>query len=154
MISEFLKKEAIFTNVNVEAGTKEAALKEISALNAEVSGVNADTLYKLFANREDLDSTGFGSEIAIPHAKVEGYKGGMIGITKFSSPIEWDSIDGEPVTTTINLIMPGDDAGNTHLTVISSLMRKLVHQDFIDGLKSLEDANDIYDYIIREMEEK
>ena len=78
----------------------------------------------------------------------------MIGITKFSSPIEWDSIDGEPVTMTINLIMPGDDAGNTHLTVISSLMRKLVHQDFIDGLKSLEDANDIYDYIIREMEEK
>lgn len=153
MISKFLNKEAIFIDINVEAGTKDAALKKISALNAEVSGVDADTLYKHFAEREKLDSTGFGSGVAIPHAKIDGYQGGMIGIVKFSEPIEWDAIDGKPVSTTINLIMPGDDNGDTHLTVISKLMRKLVHQDFIDQLNSLNDADELYDFIIREMED-
>lgn len=153
MISKFLNKEAIFTDINVEAGTKDAALKKISALNAEISGVDADTLYKNFAEREKLDSTGFGSGVAIPHAKINGYQGGMIGIVKFSKPIEWDSIDGEPVSTTINLIMPGDDNGDTHLTVISKLMRKLVHQDFIDQLNALPDADSLYDFIISEMED-
>ena len=77
----------------------------------------------------------------------------MIGIVKFSEPIEWDAIDGKPVSTTINLIMPGDDNGDTHLTVISKLMRKLVHQDFIDQLNSLDDADKLYDFIINDLSE-
>lgn len=59
----------------------------------------------------------------------------------------------KPVSTTINLIMPGDDNGDTHLIVISKLMRKLVHQDFIDQLNSLNDTDELYDFIIREMED-
>ena len=135
------------------SSTKEEALKKISELCSKEAGVDAKELCKSYEEREKLDSTGFGSGVAIPHAKLDGYQGGMIGIVKFAEPVDWDSIDGQPVKTTIDLVMPGNDDGNTHLQVISKLMRKLVHQNFIDQLNEITDADELYNFIIKEMED-
>ena len=62
-------------------------------------------------------------------------------------------MDGQPVKVAIALIMPDGDEDNTHLTILAKLARKLVHQEFMDNLLNMEDKVELYQYILKEMED-
>ncbi len=151
MLKTMLKPEFIFSNVKVSEPEREAAIRKISEFCEENAGVSASLLTERFMDRENLDSTGFGNGVAIPHAKIPNLKNPMVAVTRFEEGIEWDAIDGEPVKVAIALIMPDGDEANTHLQVISQLSRKLVHQHNIDTLINEEDPTKLYNFIINEM---
>ncbi|OOM81579.1 PTS sugar transporter subunit IIA [Clostridium sp. BL-8] len=153
MINTILEPENIFIEVEIDQAEKEYAVREISRLCSEKTGIKSEVLYKNFMDREALDSTGFGNGVAIPHAKVKNLKKPMIGIIKFSKPIEWDAIDGNPVNVVIPLIMPAEDENNLHLKIISSFARKLAHKEFIEKLNTEMDTMKLYKYIIKEVGE-
>lgn len=150
MIRDLLKKELVMTNIAVPANTKEDAIAIMSEKCAAFSGLSASELCEGFLEREALDSTGFGNNVAIPHAKLECVKEPLIAIFKFENGIEWDALDGEPVQIAIALIMP--KTGDTHLQVISKFSRKLMNDDFISGLMGANDATDLYNFVITELE--
>lgn len=153
MIKAILEPENIFIEVEVDKAEKEYAIKEVSRLCSEKTGINSEILYKSFMDREALDSTGFGNGVAIPHAKILNLKNPMIGIVKFSKSIEWDAIDGNPVNVIIPLVMPAKDENNLHLKIISSFARKLAHKEFIERLNTEMDTMKLYNYIIQEVGE-
>lgn len=153
MLKEMLKPENVFVNIETEGTDKEEALTVISSLCAKSSGIAADVLAEAYMKREELDSTGFGDGIAIPHAKIKGLTNPMVAIGKFAKPIEWGAIDDKPVTTVIALIMPDGDEDNIHLQVISKFARKLVHSEFVKTLVEATDSVELYHYIMKEMEE-
>lgn len=153
MIETILKPENIFIEVVINKAKKECAIEKISKLCSEKLGIEDEVLYKKFMDREELDSTGFGNGVAIPHAKVLNLKSPMIGIVKFSKAIEWDAIDGQAVNVAIPLIMPAEDENNLHLKIISSFARKLAHREFIEKLNTEMDPMKLYNYIIQEMGE-
>ena len=146
-----LKPEFIFSNVKVDSLERKEAIEKISAFCEESTGISASTLAERFMDRENLDSTGFGNGVAIPHAKIPNLKNPMVAVARFEDGIEWDAIDGEPVKVAIALIMPDGDEANTHLQVIAQLSRKLVHQETIDTLVNEVDSMKLYNFMINEM---
>ncbi len=154
MMKDMLKPEYIFLDVEVPKETKEDALKTISEICAKKKGFDPNELIQTFMARESADSTGFGSGVAIPHAKIKNLQEPMVAIFKFTKAIEWEAIDDEPVNLAIALIMPLEDEDNTHLQVISQFARLLVHDEFVEKLTNSIDSDDLYNYIIKKLEEK
>ena len=148
---ELLKPDYIFMNQRPKSASLDAALELISEKCSEYAGVRASELKKMFLKREKMDSTGFGEQLAIPHAKVKRLNNPMIAVFRFEEGIDWKSMDGQPVRVAIALIMPAGDENNTHLQVLAKLSRKLVHQEFMEMLLKIEDKKELYNYIIEEM---
>lgn len=151
MLKTMLKPEFIFSDVKIDSLERKEAIEKISSFCEASTGISASTLAEKFMDRENLDSTGFGNGVAIPHAKIPNLKNPMVAVTRFADGIEWDAIDGEPVKVAIALIMPDGDEANTHLQVIAQLSRKLVHQETIDTLVNEVDSMKLYNFIINEM---
>lgn len=152
MIENLLKQESIFFNVEVPGTAKTDAVKTVSKLCAAYGHVEENALFRAFMKREEVDSTGFGGGIAIPHAKISGLKNPFVAIIQFKNPVEWDAIDDEPVKTAIALVMPSDDKNNLHLDVLAKLSRKLMDETFVQKLVGETTPDDLYDFIIKELE--
>ncbi|MFW6368834.1 MAG: PTS sugar transporter subunit IIA, partial [Spirochaetota bacterium] len=59
--------------VELSARDKEQALRKLAELavsSKALEGVNSETIYNALADRERQGSTGFGKEVAIPHARL------------------------------------------------------------------------------------
>lgn len=131
---EFLSKEHIILNKN-GLGTKKEIIEMISqkAIELGISN-NKEELLQSFIEREDLGTTGFGDGLAIPHAKCKYVNEVAIIIVKSDTPIEWESIDNNPVYIAISLLVPEDNPDNIHLKVLSAISRKLVNQTFKNAI--------------------
>lgn len=57
----------------------------------------ADRLADEVLAREEVETTGIGGGIAIPHARSEVVAGTSVVIGTLREPVSWNSIDGEPV---------------------------------------------------------
>ena len=132
---------------------KASAIEMISELCSEKAGTSQKELYYAFMEREALDSTGFGEQLAIPHAKVSSLLNPLVAVIRFKEGIDWDAQDNQKVMVAIALVMPNDDKENVHLTVLSKLARKLVHPEFMQMLLTETDEEKLYQYIIGEMED-
>ena len=47
--------------------------------------------------REEVETTGIGGGIAIPHARSEAVVGTHVIVASLAEPISWNAVDGEPV---------------------------------------------------------
>jgi len=65
-ISDYLKEENI--KMNLVAKTKEKAIKTLLEFNS----LDKESILKEIMKREELESTGFGNGIAVPHARIDG----------------------------------------------------------------------------------
>ena len=84
--------------------------------------------------REAVYSTGLGHGFAIPHCKSDAMVANSIGILRLKRPIEWGSIDNQPVRMVILLATRESDKDQAHMRVFSKLARKLMHEDFREHL--------------------
>jgi len=95
-ISNYLDERAILF-LNVENRTL-ALEKLIDALDKEGKLKNRQEFHHAILEREKIVSTGIGMGVAIPHAKLEGYKDFFIAIgIQEGRGIEWNALDGLPV---------------------------------------------------------
>lgn len=147
MLEEMLTYENVHLGVELPEYTKEAGLKSVSALcaNDEVSEAQ---LLDAFTKREAEYSTGCGGGIAIPHAKIPGLKNPQVVVVRFAEPIDWEAIDGKPITMCICMVMPNETKDNIHLKVISQLSRKLINKKFVSHILSEEDPKALRDYMV------
>jgi mannitol/fructose-specific phosphotransferase system IIA component (Ntr-type) len=154
MIKELLKPETLFFHTVVSGKEKKDAVRTVSKLCAQYGNLSEELLYRSFMDREQIESTGFGGEVAIPHAKLENLAHPFIAIVRFEVPVEWESMDDLPVKAAIALVMPAANKGDTtHLEVLAQFSRKLVNQAFLDKLVNEQDPSELYRYIIGEMGE-
>ena len=147
MLKDMLTPEDVHVGVVLDEYTKDAALRKAASL-CTASGASVEELYQAFLKREAEDSTGCGGGVAIPHAKIAGKVTPKVVVVRFAEPIEWEAIDDQPVKIAICLVMPEVDKDNTHLVVISHFARKLASTAFVDAITSIQDAHELYDYII------
>ena len=84
--------------------------------------------------REDHDSTGFLCGMAIPHCKSSHVKQSAIFVVNFEHPIPWETMDENPVSTVISLLIP--ESGSTEaLHMLSKLSRSIMKPDTRTALK-------------------
>ncbi len=79
--------------------------------------------------REGIISTGIGMGVAIPHAKLDSFQDFFIavGIKRYGSGIEWDSLDGSPVR--IVFLIGGPISQQTAYLKLLSQLTKVIKQE-------------------------
>ncbi len=102
--------------------------------------------------RESVYSTGLGHGFAIPHCKTDAVAGNSIGILKLDQPIEWGSLDGNPVRMVILLALRESNPNGTHMKVFSRLARKLMDEEFRGRLMQIDDPGEMISHVGRELE--
>jgi fructose-specific PTS system IIA-like component len=103
--------------------------------------------------RESVYATGLGHGFAIPHCKTDAVSANSIGILKLERPIEWGSLDGNPVSMVILLALRESGQNGTHMKVFSRLARKLMDEDFRGRLMNINDPGEMISHVGRELEE-
>ena len=85
---------------------------------------------EVWRRERDAYSTDLVPGFAIPHCRTDALESSSLAIVSLAEPVEW-SPGGEPVSTVLLLaVRESDTAGATHLRVLSSLSRRLMHEEF------------------------
>ena len=134
--------------INIELDTKASALQFL-AESAQKLRLTTDSSAVLnsFDDREKEGSTGMMDGFAIPHAKNATITEASVLIVKTKNPIEWDSLDGKPTEVIIALLIPEQEAGTTHLKLLSKVARLLMNSEFKQQVKQLDSETEIAEYV-------
>jgi fructose-specific phosphotransferase system IIA component len=96
--------------------------------------------------RENQRSTGIGEGFAIPHGKSTKISRLVLAIGIPAQPIDFDSIDGEPVKLLALLLSPSDKIAE-HIQALGRISRLMKDEDFRKTAFNTESAEELYDYI-------
>lgn len=121
-----------------EASGKKQLLLDLSARAAELTGIDARTIYETLLQRERLGSTGLGRGIAVPHVKLAAMSGIMCLFARLKEPIDFESLDGEPVDLIFVLLAP-EHAGGDHLKALARISRLVREPTALDRLRTAPD---------------
>jgi nitrogen PTS system EIIA component len=135
-----LKRTLCHTSCN----SKKRSLEVLASLIADGSeNINAEELFEQLINRERLGSTGLGGGIAIPHCRFKT-SGATIGaLMTLAKPIDFDSVDGEPVDIIFAMLVP-ENADAEHLQTLAHLAERLQNKQFVASLRRAETPDDLY----------
>lgn len=121
--------------LDLKATSKKQVFQELARVAAEETGLTAREVFDAVLERERLGSTGVGSGVAIPHARLKGVDR-IVGVfTRLEQPIDFDSIDDEPADLIFMLLAP-DEAGADHLKALARVSRALRRPELRDRLRS------------------
>ena len=130
--------------VPVESKEKEAVITElVDLLDANGLLLDRNTALEAVLTRERTRSTGTGEGIAIPHGKCKAVKELVMAIGIARDPIDFESVDGKPVTILILLVSPSDQTG-PHIQALARISRLMLDEEFRHRLESAESANEVY----------
>lgn len=141
--ADFVKVENVF--VAEDFASRDEALSFVSnqAVKAGIAG-DADAVMNAFLAREAEGTTGMMEGFAIPHAKSDAINEAAVIVVKDESGVTgWDTMDGAPVNVAIALLIPGAQAGTTHLKILSKVAEALMDEDFRATVKGSTDAAEI-----------
>lgn len=141
--ADFVKVENVF--VAEDFASRDEALSFVSnqAVKAGLAG-DADAVMNAFLAREAEGTTGMMEGFAIPHAKSDAITEAAVIVVKDESGVTgWDTMDGAPVNVAIALLIPGAQAGTTHLKILSKVAEALMDEDFRGTVKGSTDAAEI-----------
>ena len=141
--ADFVKVENVF--VAEDFASRDEALSFVSnrAVKAGIAS-DADAVMNAFLAREAEGTTGMMEGFAIPHAKSDAITEAAVIVVKDESGVTgWDTMDGAPVNVAIALLIPGAQAGTTHLKILSKVAEALMDEDFRATVKGSTDSAEI-----------
>jgi fructose-specific phosphotransferase system IIA component len=133
--------------VPVENKEKEAAITElVDLLAANGLLLNRDEALDAVLTREKIRSTGTGAGIAIPHGKCNAVKEIVMAIGIAHEPIEFDSVDGKPVSILILLVSPLDQTG-PHIQALAAISKVMLNEESRQTFEKASSADDVYNLL-------
>ena len=145
-LTEILKPQNI--KVPLVATAKSDAIGELVQLLADNNEVNdAKKVLDAVLEREATRTTGIGNGLAIPHGKCTGTDHLVMAIGKPAAPIDFQSIDGRPVTVIWMLTSPPDKTG-PHIHALARISRLMTIDRFRQSLNEATTPQDIFDAIV------
>lgn len=141
--SDFVKVENVF--VAEDFASRDEALSFVSNQAVKAGLANdADAVMNAFLAREAEGTTGMMEGFAIPHAKSDAITEAAVIVVKDESGVTgWDTMDGAPVNVAIALLIPGAQAGTTHLKILSKVAEALMDEEFRATVKGSTNAAEI-----------
>ena len=144
-LSEMLKPANI--KLGLEAGAKNEAIKELVdllAANGEVQ--DAKKVLEAVLERETTRTTGIGNGLAIPHGKCNGTDHLIMALGKAKTPIDFQAIDGRPVTWIWLLTSPPDKTG-PHIHALARISRLMTIDKFRQALAGAKTPQEVFDIV-------
>ena len=133
--------------VPVENKDKEAVITElVDLLDANGLLLDRDIALEAVLARERTRSTGTGAGIAIPHGKCNAVKELVMAIGITHEPIEFESVDGKPVTIFTLLVSPADQTG-PHIQALARISKLMLDEEFKQKLEKATSADEVYELL-------
>lgn len=147
-MTEILNPKAVQSVLT--ASSKKRLLQNISEQAETIYGLDAKKVFTALQDRENLGTTGVGKGVAIPHARFSAVKG-IVGLfTRLEKPIDFDSLDKQPVDLVFTLLAPIDD-NPQHLKALALVSRTLRNSEVCAKLRSNEDPQTLFSILIEGM---
>jgi PTS system nitrogen regulatory IIA component len=127
---------------------KEQIFKFISGKAGEDTGTDPDKILEMLLESENLNPSGVGDGVAIPHLKLAELSSPYSLFAKLSQSVEFDAVDGQPVDMVYLLISPEQD-GPKHLSRLAKVSRMFRSHALCSKLRIADNDN-----VIRNLIEK
>lgn len=108
---------------------------------------DADKIEADLWERENQYSTGFESQIAIPHAKTANVSQAGVIFIRLQQAIDWESLDDQPVKIIFGLLVPESGAKVLHLQIINSLASHIIDDEFREQIFAANDEDELFHYM-------
>ena len=123
---------------------KKSVIDELVDVLADAELIfDADALKRIVWEREQQRSTGIGQGLAIPHGKADCAESLVMAIGCPASPIDFDSVDKQPVRLIVLLASPPDKTSQ-HIQALGKISRLLSDASFRDAATTAESAEALY----------
>jgi PTS system nitrogen regulatory IIA component len=113
--------------------TKADAIRALSRLLGEGAKLPADAVERVLVEREQLQSTGIGEGVAIPHGAMAQLEHQCAALLIVPNGVDFQAIDGDKVTLIFAVIGPKRATGE-HLKTLARVSRLLRNKSFRDRL--------------------
>jgi PTS system nitrogen regulatory IIA component len=133
--------------------SKKEAMQRLAELLAIGCGKDSSVILKVLADREELQSTGIGDGVAIPHGSMEMLEQQTAAVLLCPQGIDFESIDGRPARIVIGVVGPKRATGE-HLRMLARISRLLRDGTFRDRLLSSPDGGAAFTVIRTEEESR
>ena len=134
-------------DLNVVGKTKEEVIRHLAQLADRQGRIQDIEKYsKAVMHRESEYSTAMGFGIAIPHGKTDAVIEPFLCFAKVDK-VDWNALDGGLVDLVFMIGVP-EEAGNTHLKILASISRKLMKEEFRNGLRNAGTAKELMEFLL------
>lgn len=139
-ISQLLAPENIV--LDVDASSKKRVFEKVGLLFENNQGIARSAVFDSLFAREKLGSTGLGRGIAIPHGRIKGLKEARGAFLRLTTPVPFDSPDGQPVSLLFVLLVP-EQATEQHLQILSELAERFSDRTCREALSTADSPDTI-----------
>lgn len=101
-------------------------------------GLTCRDIVNATMERERLGSTGVGSGVALPHARIDGLDRVYTVFARLEDPMDYEAVDDVPVDLVVFLVAPSD-SGGAHLRALAQFSRRLRREDTRERLRAAPD---------------
>lgn len=140
-LSDLVSPQGVVAHLKVSG--KKQLLQELATRASAITGVPERVIFETLLERERLGTTGVGQGIAIPHGKLAGIDRIHGLFARLGEPIDFDSIDDQPVDLVFLLLAP-EGAGADHLKALARVSRLLRNQTMCEKLRAAEDKSALF----------
>jgi fructose-specific phosphotransferase system IIA component len=137
--------------VDIDATTKEEATRQLAERLVSAGRVTEIEGYlAAVAKREEHFPTGIEGGIAIPHAQSDLVTAPSVAVATSVAGIDFGADDGP--SHLIFLIAAPAAGDGAHLSILASLARKVMHEEFRDALRADKNPASIAETVTREVQ--
>jgi PTS system nitrogen regulatory IIA component len=126
---------------------KGEVLEALAGLLATGTGQDAASIHKVLTDRENLQSTGIGDGVAIPHGSMDALETQTAAVLLCPEGIDFHSIDGRPAKIVVGVVGPRRATGE-HLRMLARISRLLRDGALRDRLLEAPDSADAFGVIV------
>lgn len=137
----------------LQATDAAGAIEELAGLLASQDRVTDRGTYvqAVLAREEETGGTGMESGVAIPHAKSAAVARPSVAFGRSADGVFFGAEDGSKADL-IFLIAAPEGADDVHVTMLSKLARKLIHESFRSALRQADSGQAVFDTIKSEVQ--
>ena len=137
----FTSPEMVFARLG--AADRHACVETMVGRLVELGTVaDGDALLQELIAREEVETTGIGGGIAIPHVRSSKVVGSLVMIATLVEPIRFNSVDGEPVDL-VFLLAGARELPGQQLRVLARISKLVRIDSFLSSLRTAETPADI-----------
>jgi fructose PTS system EIIA component len=132
---------------------RDAAIRRLAQALADAGRLTDVEGYvaAVLAREEETGGTGMGSGIAIPHAKHEAVTAASVAVGRSSTGLDFGA-EEEGLADLVLLIAAPAGEDDLHVTVLSRLARRLIHESFRTSLREARTPEDVISILQKEVE--
>ena len=128
---------------------KERAIRLLASMFGERDGVTIQEIERVLLEREQLQSTGIGEGVAIPHGALPQLREQVAALLIVPEGVEFQAIDDAKVSILFGVIGPKRATGE-HLKTLARVSRLLRSREFRERLVGSADASSAFELISAE----